>query len=110
MPASSSIAPDPEHEDRAVAGEVGGEGKELLDVLLGQHVGAGGHVAHQGDMAGGPQLARRGCAGVGPDLDGPRLGRVAAEVTEALRLARWAWTVDVEVRPTASPISRTDGG
>ena len=23
---------------------------------------------------------------------------------------RWAWTVEVEVRPTASPISRTDGG
>src|ERR1700676_2014780 len=24
--------------------------------------------------------------------------------------ARWAWTVDDEVRPTDSPISRTDGG
>src|SRR5580704_6409522 len=26
------------------------------------------------------------------------------------RVARWAWTVDVEARPTASQISRTDGG
>ena len=27
-----------------------------------------------------------------------------------LRVLRWLWTVDGEVSPTASPISRTDGG
>ena len=53
------VAPDPHHEDRPVSGEVGGQGQKLLDVLLGQHVGAGGDVAHQGDVAGRPALARR---------------------------------------------------
>ena len=49
MPASIIESPtDPEHEELAVAGEVLGEGQQLLDILLGQHVGPGGHVADEG--------------------------------------------------------------
>ena len=52
------VAPHPEHEQLAVAGEVLGEGQQLLDVLLGQHVGPGGDVADEGHVAGGPALDR----------------------------------------------------
>ena len=45
------VAPDPQHEQVALAGEVGGEGEDLLDVLLGEHVGAGGDVADEGHVA-----------------------------------------------------------
>ena len=66
------------------AGEVLGQRVELLDVLLGQDAGAGGHLAHQRDVADGPgvhdHLGRRVVA----DLDGPGLGRVPPEVALAL--------------------------
>ena len=52
------VAPDPQHEQVALAREVGREGERLLDVLLGQHVGAGGDVAHQGHVAHGAPLDR----------------------------------------------------
>ena len=39
-------------------------------------------------------------------------GLVGSRRSNPLRCndARWLWTVEGEVRPTASPISRTDGG
>ena len=78
------VALDPQHEQRAGAGEVLGQRVELLDVLLGQDTGAGGHVADQGHVADRPgvhdHLGRRVVA----DLDGPGLGRVAAQVALAL--------------------------
>ena len=45
------LPPDPQHEDRARAGEVLGQREQLLDVLAGEHPGAGGHVADQRDVA-----------------------------------------------------------
>ena len=78
------LASDPEHEQIAVAGEVGGQRQDLLDVLLRQHVGAGGHVAHERDVAGGPALERRARVRVVAHLDGAGLGRVATEEAELL--------------------------
>ena len=105
------VAPDPQHEQVAVAGEVGREREELLDVLLGQHVGAGGDVADERDVADGPALDGGAGGRVEADLDGPGLGGVAhAGSRSCCSVARWACTVEGEVRPTASPISRTDGG
>ena len=45
------LAADPQHEELAVAGEVDRYGEQLLDVLLGEHVGAGGDVADERDVA-----------------------------------------------------------
>ena len=57
MPTSIIESPaHPQHEQVAVAGEVGGQREDLLDVLLGQHVGAGGDVADQRDVADGSAL------------------------------------------------------
>ena len=50
------VAPNLEHEQLPVSGEVLRQGQELLDVLLGQHVGARGHLADQGDMSGRPPV------------------------------------------------------
>ena len=44
------VPTDPQHEQVAVPGEVGGQRVDLLDVLLGQHIGAGGDVADQRDV------------------------------------------------------------
>src|SRR5690606_17432427 len=79
------VAPDPEHEQLALAGEVDGEGEQLLDVLLRQDVGAGGDVAHEGHVAHGPALGRRVGVRVPPDLEGPGRGGVAPEVAPALQ-------------------------
>ena len=76
------LAPDPEHEEVALAAEVGGDGKDLLDVLLGQHVGAGGDVADEGDVAERAAIAGRAGVGVVADLEGAGLDRVAPEVAE----------------------------
>src|SRR3546814_18205706 len=65
--------------DLALAGEVGGQGEGLLDVLLGQHVGAGGHVAHEGHVAYGTPVDRRTGGGVEAHFDGAGLGVVAAQ-------------------------------
>ena len=63
-----------------------GSGQHLLDVLLGEHVRAGGDVADERHVAHGPAVeAGRTRGRVVPDLDGPGLGRVAAQVAEALR-------------------------
>ncbi len=104
------VAAHPEHEQVAVAHEVGGQRHDLLDVLLGEHVGAGGDVAHERHVAHRPALGHRIGGGVVADLDGPGLDRVATEVAERSASSRWVCTVDGDVRPTASPISRTDGG
>ena len=77
------VAPDPQHEQVAVAGEVGRDRERLLDVLLGQHVGAGGDVAHERDVADRPPLDRRARQRVEADLDGPGLRGVAAEEARA---------------------------
>jgi len=44
------VATDTQHEQVAVAGEVFRQREQLLDVLLREHVGAGGHIAHQGHV------------------------------------------------------------
>ena len=68
-----------------VAGEVVREREQLLDVLLGQHVGAGGDVADERDVAHRPALDRGARGRVEADLDGPRLGGVAAQEAQALQ-------------------------
>src|SRR3954452_19396795 len=50
------VAPYAEHEQVAVASEVGGQRQQLLDVLLREDVGSGGDVAHERDVAGGAAL------------------------------------------------------
>ena len=82
------VAADPQHEQLAVAGEVGRHGQHLLDVLLGQHVGAGGDVADQRHVADRPALDGGARGRVEADLDGPGLGGVAAQVAEPLRAWR----------------------
>ena len=47
------VAAHPQHEQLALAGEVGRHREQLLDVLLGEHVGAGGDVADERDVADG---------------------------------------------------------
>ena len=76
------VAADPEHEQIAVAGEVDRHREQLFDVLLRQHVGAGGDVADERDVADGPALDHGAGVGIPADLDRPWLGRVAAEVAE----------------------------
>ena len=78
------VAADPQHEQLAVAGEVGGEGQELLDVLLGEDVGAGGDVADQRDVAHRSALVGGARCWVVPHLDGTRLGGVSSQVAEPL--------------------------
>ena len=50
------VAANAQHEQVAVAGEVGGHWQELFDVLLGQHIGACGNIAHEWDVAHGAAL------------------------------------------------------
>ena len=64
--------------------QVGGEGHDLLDVLLGEDVGAGGDVADERDVADRATLHGRARVRVVADLDGPGLGGVAPQVAEAL--------------------------
>ena len=77
------VAAHPQHEQLALAGEVGRHGDQLFDVLLGEHVGAGGDVADERDVADGPAFHHDAGVGVPADLDGTRLGRVAPKVAEA---------------------------
>ena len=79
------VAAHAEHEELALAGEVGGDREQLLDVLLGEHVGAGGDVADQRDVADRPPLHRRAGVRVPAHLDRPRLRRVPAQEAEALQ-------------------------
>jgi hypothetical protein len=65
-------------------GEVLGEREQLLDVLLGEHVGAGGDVADEGDVAHGAALDRRTRRRVVAHLDRSRLGRIAAQEAHLL--------------------------
>jgi len=44
------------------------------------------------------------------DLDGAGLGGIAPDVALRSRVLRWFCTVELDERPTASPISRTVGG
>ena len=61
-----------------------GSGQHLLDVLLGQDVGAGGDVADERDVAHRPALDDGARRRVAADLDGAGLGGVAPQVAEAL--------------------------
>jgi len=67
-----------------VAGEVFRQREQLLDVLLREHVGAGGHIAHQGHVPHRAALDRGARRRIEADLDGTRLRRIALEVAEAL--------------------------
>ena len=69
------VAADAEHEEFAVTGEVDRDGQQFFDVLLGQHVGAGGDVADERDVADGSLLHHGAAVGVVAHLDRPRLGR-----------------------------------
>jgi GTP-binding protein EngB required for normal cell division len=105
------LAADPQHEQLPVADQLLGQRVDRLDALLGQDRTTGGDLADQRHVA---------CRGAGPDvqigdrvaaeLERARLGRVATQV--ALALQRLELPVDRrgERSPTASPISRTDGG
>ena len=79
------LATDPQHEQLAVAGEVLRERQDLLDVLLRQHVGAGGDVADERDVTHRPAHHRDAAVGIPADLDGPWLGGVAADEARAAR-------------------------
>ncbi len=105
------VAADPQHEQVAVAGEVFGEREQLLDVLLGQHVGAGRDVADERHVA-RPGDARWPRPDDGSKRTSMARGLVGSRGGNPMRCseARWLWTVDGEVSPTASPISRTLGG
>ena len=46
-----------QHEQLAVAGEVGRHRDDLFDVLGGEHIGAGGDIADERDMADGRRSA-----------------------------------------------------
>ena len=63
------VAAHPQHEELAVAGEVFRDGQRLLDVLLREHAGAGGDVAHEGHVAHGPPLDGGARLGVVAHLD-----------------------------------------
>ena len=81
-----------------------GHRQQLLDVLLGEHVGAGGDVADERHVAHRPPLHHGARSWVPADLDGPRLGRVAAEVAEALQRVE----VAVHRRRRGQPDGLTD--
>ena len=68
----------------AVPDEVFGQRPQFLDVLLGEHVGTGGHLADQRHVADGPALGGGARCRVVAHLDRSRLGRVAAQIAEAL--------------------------
>src|SRR3546814_20083981 len=85
------VTPHPQHEQVALAGEVGGQGEGLLDVLLGQHVGAGGHVAHEGHVAYGTPVDRHTGGGVEAHFDGAGLGVVAEIGRASCRARGWQY-------------------
>ena len=72
------------------AGEVLRQREELLDVLLSEHVGAGGDVADQRYVADRAAFDRRARRGVEAHLDGPRLGWVALQEAHALQRCQMA--------------------
>ena len=103
------LAADAEQEALAGRGEDARDGHLLLDVLLGQDRRAGGDGAEQRQH---PDVVVDRCAvdwrsrrSIARGLVGSRFS--APRDSSACRCA---CTVDDEVRPTASPISRTVGG
>ena len=78
------LAPHPEHEQVAVAAEVGGDGDHLFDVLRREHAGTGGHVADERHVAHGPAVDVGAGARFERDLDRAGLARVAAQVALVL--------------------------
>ena len=68
-----------------VAGEVLGQRQQLLDVFLGQHVGAGGDLADERHVAGGPAVDGDPRVGVVANLDGAGLGRVPPQIPLTLQ-------------------------
>ena len=75
------LAPDPHHEQIAIAGHVGRHRDEFLDVLGREDVGTGCDVAHQRHMAHRPPVHGHAGVLVVSHLDGPGLGRMGAEVS-----------------------------
>ena len=94
------VAADPEHEQRAVAGEVLGEGEGLLDVLGREHAGAGGDVAHERHVARRAGARRRHPSPASKHTSIAR-GLVGSRRRKPLSCsaARWAWTVVLDERP-----------
>jgi len=78
------LATDAEHEELSLAGEVRGQRDEILDVLLGQHTGAGGNVTDEGHVAGRAALHGNLRVGVEADLDGAGLRGVPTQVSHLL--------------------------
>ena len=98
-----------------LAGETAGvEGEVVLDALLGQDGGAGGHVAHDGYLVevGVGLLGHR--AETGEGRAGTVMERVLPSALTMTPLSAsffmWKWTVEGDFRWTAAPISRTEGG
>jgi hypothetical protein len=73
-----------EHEDVAVANEVGRHRVDLLDVLLSEDRCTGGDATQQRNGPGGAALGGEAGLGVEQDLDRTRLGRIDPEVALAL--------------------------
>ena len=80
------LAPDPQHEQFTVSGEVGGHGNDFLDVLGGENIGAGSHVADQGNVANGATFYVGSGVAFVADLDGAWLRRIADEVAGVLQV------------------------
>jgi hypothetical protein len=104
------VAPDPQHEQGALAGEVGGHGTSSSTFSLARTSVPAGDVADERDVADRPPLGGHARRGVVADLDGSRLGRVAPEEAPLLQGGEVGVHGGGDVSPTASPISRTDGG
>ena len=85
MPAvDHRLAPHPEHEQVAVAGEVLGDGDDLFDVLGREHAGARGDVTQQRDVPDRPPFDGRAGGRLERDLHRARLARVPPEVALVL--------------------------
>ena len=97
-------------EEVGVAAERLGDRDLVLDRLLREQRAARSDLAEEREL--GSETVGRRClsrfrptSSIARGFVGSRRRRPARS-----RFARWAWTVDGEARPTASPISRTVGG
>ena len=102
MPAFSMDSPRTRRAKILAGPAAGVKGQIVLDALLRQDGAAGGHVAHHRHLV----LLLDGL----PQGDGPALAGALFDDPASSSRLRWKWTVEGDLRPTASPISRTEGG